>query len=67
MDKESKKPLVIDGNQIRGEKVFTAAGTDGNVDVEFTFDASQLRGKEIVAFETLVKDGACLLYTSRCV
>lgn len=60
MDKESKKPLVIDGNQIRGEKVFTAAGTDGNVDVEFTFDASQLRGKEIVAFETLVKDGAVI-------
>ena len=60
MDKESKKPRVIDGNRIRGEKVFTAAGTDGNVDVEFTFDASQLRGKEIVAFETLVKDGAVI-------
>ncbi len=56
MDKATGKPLETDGSQVCGESTFTAERSEGIVDVEFNFDASQLRGKEIVAFETLVKD-----------
>ena len=38
-------------------KEFTANNTNGSVDVEFTFDASLLAGEDVVAFESLVKDG----------
>ena len=31
---------------------------DGEVELEFTFDASALAGKEIVVFESLCKDGS---------
>lgn len=46
---QPKKDLV-------GETTFTAEKVNGTVDVVFTFDASEISGKTVVAFETLLKD-----------
>ena len=47
-----------DGNAVTAEATFTPESPDGYVDVEFTFDASALGGKEVVAFEELWREGA---------
>lgn len=57
MDKETEEPILIDGKEVTGETTFTAKANKGTIDVKFTFDASSLRGKEIVVFETLLQDG----------
>ncbi len=59
MDKESKNPL--DGNEkdvVISEKIFSVEESDGSVQMEFSFDSSGLKGKEIVIFEELyeIKD-----------
>lgn len=54
MDKETGKALLEDGREITCEKTFTAEKPDGKIDMDFTFDASALKGKEIVVFETLM-------------
>ena len=51
MDKETGKPIVIDGKEIVVEKKFTADNTSGSVDIQFTFDGTTLKGKEVVVFE----------------
>ncbi len=53
MDKETGKPLLINGKEITAEKTFTAETSDGNVELEFTFDGSVLNKKTIVVFEKL--------------
>ena len=53
MDKSTGKELLLDGKKITSETKFTAKGTEGTVDVEFTFDASALAGQELVVFEEL--------------
>ena len=53
MDKETKKPLMIDGKEIRAEKTFTPDKPNGTVELAFTFDSSALAGKEVVVFEHL--------------
>lgn len=45
-----------DGEDITATATFTPETADGTVDVEFTFDASGLNGKTVVAFETLSKN-----------
>jgi hypothetical protein len=40
-----------DGNVITSERTFTAKDSDGEVEIEFTFDSSLLAGKTTVAFE----------------
>ena len=57
MDKSTGKPLMVDDQQVTAEARFTPNQPDGTVELEFTFDASALEGKEVVAFETLYKDG----------
>lgn len=57
MDKATGKPLMVDDQQVTAEARFTPNQPDGTVELEFTFDASALEGKEVVAFETLYKDG----------
>lgn len=47
-----------DGNAVTAEATFTPESPDGYVDVEFTFDASALGGKKVVAFEELWREGA---------
>ena len=51
MDKATGKPLLISGKEVTSEKKFKAEKSDGTVDVTFTFDASGLKGKQLVVFE----------------
>lgn len=45
------------GEEIRSEVIFTPEEPTGTVTVEFTFDASDLHGTQIVVFEDLYYDG----------
>ncbi len=55
MDKETGLELLDkDGKMIMGTTRFTAEKADGEVDVEFTLNASDLAGKDIVVFEELL-------------
>lgn len=53
MDKETGEPLLVDGKPVTSEKTFTPKEAEGSVELSFTFDASALRGKTIVAFESV--------------
>ena len=53
---EDDSNLVEESSDLVAETVFTAEKADGTVDVTFTFDASELDGKTVVAFETLTRD-----------
>lgn len=57
MDKETGKPLLIDGREVTNEVKFVPTKSNDTIDVEFKFDASTLGGKQLVVFETLYKDG----------
>lgn len=57
MDKSTKKPLLIDGKTVTAEKDFIPEKRNGSIDVEFKFDASNLKNQEIVVFEKLYTDG----------
>ena len=57
MDKSTGKPLMVDDKQVEAKASFTPNHASGTVELEFTFDASALAGKEVVAFEHLYKDG----------
>lgn len=58
MDKTTGKPLVIDGQEIHAETVFTPDEPSGEVIVEFTFDSKYIKADtNIVVFESLYKDG----------
>lgn len=56
MDKETGKPILDDGKEVTAEKTFTAETEDGYAELEFTFNATALEGKTIVAFEDVYKD-----------
>lgn len=53
MEKESGEPLLVDGKAVTSELTFTPEEEEGSVELSFTFDASALRGKTIVAFESV--------------
>lgn len=55
MDKETGKPFFDkDGGVVVATTTFTPTEKDGSVDVEFTFDSTDVAtGKEVVVFETL--------------
>ena len=57
MDKETGKPVTVNGKTVTPEKKFTADKADGTVEMNFTFDASSLRGKTTVVFEDLFYEG----------
>ena len=58
MDKATGKELLIDGEPVTAEAVFSPEKSDGTVDVEFVFDARELlTATETVVFETLYRDG----------
>lgn len=57
MDKETKKPLLIDGKEVRATKTFQTKFLNGTEVMTFTFDGSELAGKDIVVFEELYLDG----------
>lgn len=56
MDKATGKPLTAEGKEITAEATFRASKAEGTIDIPFTFDASALAGKTVVAFETLYRD-----------
>ena len=61
MDKVTGKALVIDGKKVTAVTEFTAAGTEGVIDVTFRFNGKGMTGKQLVVFEQLdvvTADGA---------
>ena len=54
MDKETGKELEP---AVTGSTKFTATQSDGSIDITFTFDASRLAGKRVVAFEKVSEGG----------
>ena len=57
MDKTTGEPLLINGEQVTKEVIFTPEQPDGSVELTFTFDGSALAGKSVVAFEDCFRDG----------
>lgn len=54
MDKETGEELLIGGEPVTAETTFTPEESEGTVDVEFTFNASEVSGKTLVVFESLL-------------
>lgn len=57
MDKATGQALLVGGKEVASEKEFSPIAPFGAVKVDFSFDASALQGKEIVAFESLEHEG----------
>ena len=55
--KATGKPIVIGGKRITASTTFVPEKSEGSVDVIFTFDASIVAPKTVVAFETLTYKG----------
>lgn len=53
MDKASGDPIKVNGREITAKSIFVATDSSGEAEVKFSFDASGLTGKDIVAFERL--------------
>ena len=51
------EPILIDGKEITASTTFTTENEEGSVDVIFTFDASILAPKTVVAFEHMEYEG----------
>jgi LPXTG-motif cell wall-anchored protein len=57
MNKETGEPILKDdGTPVQTTSSFIAMAKDGSWDIEFTFDASELAGVSVVAFEQLSND-----------
>ena len=56
MDKETGEPLLIDGKEVVAETTFIAEVANGSIDVIFELDASEMAGKTLVVFESLLMD-----------
>lgn len=58
MDKSTGKPLMIDGQEVRSETVFTPEAPTGETIVEFVFDSKFIKeDTDIVVFESLYRNG----------
>ena len=58
MDKATGKAFLLDGKEITSEVTFTPDEPDGEIEVEFTFDARSIQEKtDLVVFEGLRSDG----------
>ena len=53
MVKDENAELIIDGKRVENDYTFTAEKESMEVKIEFTFNASELGGKELVTFEEL--------------
>ena len=56
MDKDTGKPLLVDGKEVHQTKKFIATKRDGKINLDFTFNAEGLDGKTLVVFEDLFRD-----------
>ena len=57
MNKETKEPVLIDGEKVTASTTFTAERAEGSVEVVFEFDASAIAGTTVVAFESMEYKG----------
>lgn len=57
IDKTTAEPVKADGLPLTSVVAFTPGEPNGSVQVEFSFDGSQLAGHRTVAFESLALDG----------
>lgn len=53
MDKATGKALMVNGKEVTAEAEFTPDKSEGSVNVEFTFNAKNLGGKDLVVFEKM--------------
>ena len=53
MIKDENAELIINGERVENDYTFTADSESMEVQIAFTFDASELGGKELVTFEEL--------------
>ncbi len=53
MVKSENAELIVNGKRVENELIFTATDTKIEVQIAFTFNASELGGKELVTFEEL--------------
>jgi len=53
MVKDENAELLIDGKRVENDYAFTAKDSKMEIQIEFTFDASTLAGKDLVTFEEL--------------
>ncbi|OTN93656.1 VaFE repeat-containing surface-anchored protein [Enterococcus faecium] len=60
MDKATEQPVLVDGKEVTSTLTFVAESTDGTVNLDFVLDARALRGKEVVVFEDLFREGVLL-------
>lgn len=57
MDKATGKPFMVKGKEVTSTVEFTPDKANGTVEVEFTFDASNIKkSTDIVVFESLYRD-----------
>lgn len=57
MDKSTGKPFMVKGNEVTSTVKFTPDKANGTVEVEFTFDASNIKkSTDLVVFESLYRD-----------
>lgn len=52
-DKETGTPIKVNGKKVKSTTTFKPKKKNGTVDVTFTFDATAIIGKDVVAFEKL--------------
>ncbi|TLC99179.1 putative outer membrane protein [Robinsoniella peoriensis] len=57
MDKSTGEALKVKGKEVTAETTFTAEKATGTVEVEFSFDATDLKDKSVVVFENLYYEG----------
>ena len=51
MDKETKEPVLQNGKEVTAEKTLIPDTDSGELQMEFTFDATKLKGNQVVVFE----------------
>ena len=57
MDKETGRPVIVNGAEVTASRDFVPDSADGSVIVEFKFDGAALAGRSVVAFETVTSNG----------
>ena len=53
MDKNTNKPVLVDGKEVTSELTFRPYKACGSIEMEFYFDASKLGGTNVVVFESV--------------
>lgn len=56
MNRSTGAVVQVNGSPVTSMQTFTASAADGSVDMVFTFDASDLEGTAVVAFEKVSND-----------